>query len=87
MLSTPPGSEISLLRSAFVEMTVGMECQLKGAEPFKPSATGLRNGPCLIRLSSLSDYVIREAKRPGEGLSNPRGAQSMEAGKKGTEPS
>ena len=23
--------------------------------------------PCLIRLSSLSDYVIREAKRPGEG--------------------
>ncbi len=43
--------------------------------------------PCLIRLSSLSDYVIREAKRPGDGLSNPRGAQSMEAGKKGTEPS
>ena len=43
--------------------------------------------PCLIHLSSLSDYVIREAKRPGEGLSNPRGAQSMEAGKKGTEPS
>lgn len=43
--------------------------------------------PCLIRLSSLSDYVIREAKRPGEGLSNPCGAQSMEAGKKGTEPS
>ena len=41
--------------------------------------------PCLIRLSSLSDYVIREAKRPGDGLSNPRGAQSMEAGKKGTE--
>lgn len=43
--------------------------------------------PCLIRLSSLSDYVIREAKRPGDGLSNHRGAQSMEAGKKGTEPS
>lgn len=43
--------------------------------------------PCLIRLSSLSDYVIREAKRPGDGLSTPRGAQSMEAGKKGTEPS
>lgn len=43
--------------------------------------------PCLIRLSSLSDYVIREAKRPGDGLSHPRGAQSMEAGKKGTEPS
>lgn len=38
--------------------------------------------PCLIRLSSLSDYVIREAKRPGDGLSNPRGAQSMEAGRK-----
>ncbi len=43
--------------------------------------------PCLIHLSSLSDYVIREAKRPGDGLSHPRGAQSMEAGKKGTEPS
>lgn len=43
--------------------------------------------PCLIRLSSLSDYVIREAKRPGDGLSNPRGAQSMEAGRKDLTPS
>ena len=42
--------------------------------------------PVILRYS-LSDYVIREAKRPGDGLSNPRGAQSMEAGKKGTEPS
>lgn len=43
--------------------------------------------PCLIRLSSLSDYVIREAKRPGDGLSNPRGAQSMEAERKDLTPS
>ena len=42
--------------------------------------------PVIFRYS-LSDYVIREAKRPGDGLSHPRGAQSMEAGKKETEPS
>ncbi len=56
-----------------------------GAVPF--CAWKANTPPCLIHLSSLSDYVIRETKRPGDGLSNPRGAQSMEAGKKGTEPS
>ena len=35
----------------------------------------------------LSDYMTREAKRPGESLSNSRGAQSMEAGRKDLKPS
>ena len=41
----------------------------------------------LIHMSSLPDYMTREAKRPGEGPSNSRGAQSMEAGRKDWEPS
>ena len=41
----------------------------------------------LIHLSCLSDYMTREAKGPGECLSNPCGAQSMEVGRRETEPS
>ena len=69
----------------------GVKHQEEGGRSLRRSRTLLclegEYSPCLIHLSSLSDYVIREAKRPGDVLSNPCGAQSMEAGKKGTEPS
>ena len=69
----------------------GVKHQEEGGRSLHRSRTLLclegEYSPCLIHLSSLSDYVIRETKRPGDGLSNPRGAQSMEAGRKDLTPS